>query len=484
MSKNLNSEMKALNPLIADPKRCTQAQVPDLLKPNCRNFQQTQNVDTSILDPTVSRNDYIRFVLDRKGILHSNSKISLSMELSGDSHKAFFPFPTGVYSLIKKCVLRAGTTILDSCDSFGLLSAYENQMLGNDTALRKERIKTGFVNARKSQKVPSISARALNGSEIASKLCYDLGREFELTLATDGQAPAGDKVKTTIHDNQDLRNGSDFVMDLSTLFPSLRFTQLPLYMIDQPVIIELFLEDTNGHRICTPSGGELPVFNVDLDSPKLIADYIYYDIDTMNNFASQNATMSLPFFEHQLIRTNVNYNSNPSFTRNLGGAGKAISMIKIAHNEPDSADRHDSLVNDFKSDIQETGDADDVAYNVKVNDRFLFPVKVSNVAEQYVNTLEAEGLPLNLSAREYQDNLGTDFTNVEVIEEHEQPASFNGTKRFMSIYNLTGERVNNRGLELHLDVESGADKSILQNVWLQISKTLVLSRGRFTELYN
>ncbi len=484
MSKNLNSEIKALNPLIADPKRCTQAQVPSLLKPNCKNFQQTQNVDTSILDAQVVRNDYIRFVLDRKGILHSNSKISLSMKLSGTEHPAFFPFPTGVYGLIKKCVLRAGTTILDSTDSYGLLSAYENQMLGNDTALRKERIKSGFVNARKSQKVPSINAQVLNGTEIASALSYDLGREFAVTLDTDGKAPVGDKVKTTIHENQNLVNESDFVLELSTLFSSLRFTQLPLFMIDQPVIIELFLEDTNSHRICTPQGGTLPVFNLDLDSPKLIADYIYYDIDTMNNFASQNSTMSLPFFEHQLIRTNVNYSTTPNFTRNLGGAGKAISMIKIAHNEPDSADRHNSLINDFKSDIHETGGGDDVAYNVKVNDKFLFPVKVSNVCEQYVNTLEAEGLPLNLSAREYQDDLGTDFTNVELIEDHQQPASFNGQKRFMSIYNLTGERVNNRGLELHIDVANGSDKSLLQNVWLQISKTLILQNGRFTEIYN
>jgi len=484
--KNMGQEIKSLNPLVTDPKRCNAPEVPNLLKPNCKNFGQSQSVDTSTLDPIVSRTDYIRWVLDRKGILHSNSKISLKMKLEGTSHKAFLPFPTGIKSVIKKCVLRAGTTILDSTEDYNVLASYDNLMVSNDTARRKERIKSGMVSAYKSVKVPTMTAAGVaDGTEQPSEMSLDVGKDFTLafTAGTGTSTRTDNKCPVTVHANQNLVDGSDFLIDLSDLFPSLRFSQLALFMIEQPVIIELFLEEKNTARLCVPKAGTVPTFTVDPDSPKLIADYIYYDIDTMNNFAEQNPMMTLPFFENQLIKTNVNYNTTPNYTRNLGGAGKAVNNIKICHTDLDT-DLTDTLVNRFQSDIQETTGGDRVSYNVKVNDRFLYPVKVSNPSEQYVNTVATEGMPLNITGRDYVKNLGVDYTALELIELHDQDAELEGKKRWMSIFNVSGERINNRGVELHIDVTSGTDKKLNQLVWLQMSKTLVLKDGRFTEIYN
>ena len=64
---NKPSQMKnystQLNPSLnaGNEARCTKPETPDLLKLNCNNFQYTQSVDTSILDPVVSREDYARF---------------------------------------------------------------------------------------------------------------------------------------------------------------------------------------------------------------------------------------------------------------------------------------------------------------------------------------------------------------------------------------------------------------------------------------
>ena len=487
---DMNQEIKALNPLITDPKRCGATDVPELLKPNCRNFSMSQSVDTSVLNPIVSRPDYIRWTLDRKGILHSNSKISLKMKLVGDSHKAFLPFPTGIKSIIKKCVLRAGTTILDSTDSYNVLSAYENLMISGDTALRKERIKSGMVNSYKSLKVPSMSSVGVaNGKEDRSQMSVDVGKEFELSFDTNTgtSTRADDKVPTTVHANQNLVDGSEFILDLADLFTSLRLTQLPLWLIDQPVIIELFLEPKNTSRLCTPQGqANIPEFIVDPDSPLLIADYIYYDAETMNQFAENNKFMELPFFEHQLINTNVNYhngNGTPSFTRNLGGASKAVASIKICHTDL-TGDLSDSLINRYKSDVEEDIGGDRVSYNVKINDRFLFPVKISNPSEQYVNSMTNEGMALNLTGRDYVKNLGCKYTTKELIELHDQEVELAGSKRWMSIFNVGGERINNRGIELHIDVTSGTDKNLNQLVWIQMSKTLELAGGRFREVYN
>ena len=484
--KNMGQEINALNPLVSDPKRCSAPEVPDLLKPNCKNFGQSQSVDTSELNPIVSRTDYIRWVLDRKGILHSNSKISLKMKLEGTTHKAFLPFPTGIKSVIKKCVLRAGTTILDSTEDYNVLASYDNLMVSNDTARRKERIKSGMVSAYKSVKVPRMSdVGVADGVEEQSELSLDVGKDFLLafTPGTGTSTRADDKCPVTVHANQNLEDGSEFLIDLSDLFPSLRFSQLSLFMIEQPVIIELFLEEKNTARLCVPKGGSVPTFSVDTDSPKLIADYIYYSSDIMSEFAAQNPMMTLPFFENQLIKTNVNYDTTPNYTRNLGAAGKAVNNIKICHTDLDT-DLSESLVNRFQSDIQETTGGDRVSYNVKVNDRFLYPVKISNPSEQYVNTVVTEGMPLNISGRDYVKNLGVDYTDREVIELHSQDDELEGKKRWMSIFNIGGERINNRGVELHIDVTSGIDKTLNQLVWLQMSKTLVLKNGNFSEIYN
>lgn len=482
---NMNNEIKALNPLVSDPKRCNAPEVPDLLKPNCKNFQESQNVDTSILDPVVVRSDYIRFVLDKKGILHSNSKISLRMKLEGDSHSAFFPITTGVNAIVKKCVLRAGSAILDSTDQYNVLSAYENLMLPNDTVLRKEGIKSGMVGAYKSSKVANMNGSGVpDGTERPSETALNIGRDYTLTLNTSGTSSrADDKVSVLLHDYQDLRNNSEYVLELSTLFKSLRFTQLPLYMIEQPVIIELFLEEKNVNRLCIPKDqADTPVFVLDTDSPKLIADYIYYSADTMNAFAEKNSFMTLPFFENQLIRTNVNYNDTPNLVRNLGGAGKAVNMVKICHTDL-VADRSNSLINRYKSEVADAS-RDGVSYNLKVNDEFLFPVDIKNPVEQYVNTISAEGMPLNITGREYDSQLGNEFSDHELLQLHSPDESLEGQKRWMTIYNLGGQRINNRGIELHMNITGAGDHDLNQLVWLQMSKTLLLSGGRFSEVYN
>ena len=486
MTSNLSNEVSALNPLVSDPKRCLAPSVPDLLKPNCKNYSESQSVDTSILQPNIVRNDYIRFVLDRKGILHSNSKISLRMKVVGASHKAFQPLTTGVLSQIKKCVLRVGTSVLDSTDSFNILSSYESLLLSNENAMRKERIKTGMVSAYKAVKTPTMTAGGvLDGTETISKMSLDLQKDFALSLTagTGTSTRADDKCPVTVHDNQNLVNDSEFVIELSTLFKSLRFTQLPLFMLEQPVIIELFLESKNVNRICIPlAQASTPVYELDTTSPTLIADYIYYSADTMASFASSNPIMTLPFFENQLINTNVNYSDTPSFIRSLGGAGKAISTIKICHTQLNE-DLIDSLLNRYKSNLEESG-GNDISYNLKINDEFLFPVKISNPAEQFVNTLQAEGMPLNITGRDYDKTLGCSFTSSEVIELHDQTTDLTGNKRWLTIFNLGGQRINNRGIDLYLDVANANDIDLNQLVWLEISKTLILANGRFSETYN
>ena len=153
---NKPSQMKnystQLNPSLnaGNEARCTKPETPDLLKLNCNNFQYTQSVDTSILDPVVSRDDYARFSLDRgRGILHSNSKIQLAVTstTNADAGKMFYPISTGIASYIDKAILRSGTTVIQEIQDFGHYYAQKGLLNTNEDVKDQYSVLDGRSNA-------------------------------------------------------------------------------------------------------------------------------------------------------------------------------------------------------------------------------------------------------------------------------------------------------------------------------------------------
>lgn len=485
---NISQSIKSLNPSTVNSKNCLNNAVPDILKPNCRMFQETQGIETSLLDPVVSRKDYIRWTLDKKGILHSNSKIKFSLKKIAGDGRAFLPMPVGAKSYIKKCVLRCGTTILDQTENFNSLASYKNTFLDTEQVLRKEVYKSGLNTAIKAVKVPNMNGSGVaDGTEVTSEITYDTGRDFILSLGTTGTNPeADDKVVTRVKEVANIQTLTDYVIDLHDMFNSLRFTQIPLYMCEQDVVIELFLETSGAKTYCNNSESVqvLPDFEVDTASPVLIADYIFYDSATMDSFKNSNSNLQLPFMEHKLVNTTQNYNTKPDFVRNLGGASKQINTISIIHTDLNT-DSSGSLNNRYFSDIAGVS-GDSLELNVKINDRFLYPIDLKNPMEQYVATFMAEGLPMNISGRDYMKTQGVDFTDRNLIEGYDQDDTLEGQKRFICLRNITAERINNRGAELYIKNNSAVaatDKDYNQLVFLELAKTLILKDGRWAEVY-
>ncbi len=483
---NISQSIKALNPGTVNSKNCLNNAVPDILKPNCRMFQETQGIETSLLDPVVSRKNYIRWTLDKKGILHSNSKIKFSLKkISGDT-RAFLSMPCGAKAYIKKCVLRCGTTILDQTENFNTLASYKNTFIDTEQVLRKEVYKSGLNTCLKGMRVPKMSSVGVaDGTENLSEISYETGRDFQLafTPGSGTNANTNKLVKTNVKEVAAIPTLTDYVIDLHDLFNSLRFTQIPLYLCEQEVVIELFLEDSGAKTYCAQSGIALPVYELDVDSPVLIADYIFYDAQIMEDFKNNNSNLQLPFMENKLVMTTQNYSTNPEYVRNLGAASKQLNTMTIIHTDL-TTDLSGSLNNRYFSDIGGiTGDK--LEMNVKINDRFLYPIELKNPMEQYVTTFMSEGLPMNISGRDYSASQGVDFTSLNTIEGYDQDATLEGQKRFISMRNITAERINNRGAELYLTSRAAAptNKAYNQLVFLELAKTLILSNGRWSEVY-
>ena len=72
------------------PPTTSAGAIPDLVKIKPMQTDQTIDVQTSILEPIVANENFIKFQFDNKGILHSNSKIQLCLEAENEDR--FLPW--------------------------------------------------------------------------------------------------------------------------------------------------------------------------------------------------------------------------------------------------------------------------------------------------------------------------------------------------------------------------------------------------------
>ena len=114
------------------PSQPQSSQIPDLVRIGSVATDTAIGVTTDILDPVIFSESEARFVLDNKGILHSNSRITFSTDgqvgPSTDS-RAFFPAGVGVHSLIQRAALRVGTKTVCEIEDYNHFAAYETTFL-------------------------------------------------------------------------------------------------------------------------------------------------------------------------------------------------------------------------------------------------------------------------------------------------------------------------------------------------------------------
>ena len=122
------------------------SQIPDLVRIGTVATDTAINVTTDILDPVIFSENEARFVLDNKGILHSNSRITFSTDGTvgpSTNDRAFFPAGVGVHSLIQRAALRVGTKTVCEIEDYNHFAAYETTFLPPDAIKEREGVITG-----------------------------------------------------------------------------------------------------------------------------------------------------------------------------------------------------------------------------------------------------------------------------------------------------------------------------------------------------
>ena len=450
--------------------------IPNLISLSQIPVNFLQQVETDLLEPVVfnqgsaTSDGFVRFTLQNKGFLHSHSKLFLSLDVAAANKWAHFNPSTGIGQMIKKAVLKIGNKTLNEVSSWDGLFAAKSTLIKNEINVEREMFTSG---------------RSMNHEFIynassdtqAAQYGLDNGYEYSATaLGTTLIAPIWSTMGGS--DNTATQGPSPtFAIDLSDLFPFLKTNQLPLYMINEPINIELTFYPTVGKRVqqygVQPADTESLIRREDI---KFCADYVFYGAsDEMERFAAANQDMSFSFVDYRLVETSVSQAQLGSgIIRNLGMANRVVPRIitavaDTARTEFDILSQANALAPALAAGVPGT-----IKYNVRYNDRYEFSRDVVNTARLFSILTDSEGIPfVTRSEYSHQKDSITDKT----YQGADQRASLLGSFFYLGT-KLTNGRVGMRGIEVHLTGQFPASATLMRN-YCEYLRVARLSGGMF-----
>ena len=496
----------------------TASAVPDLAKIGQIPTNTAIDIETDILDPVVQNQNFCRFQLQNKGILHSHSKIIL--RLDPNSQRAFYPLGVGVHSLIQRCRLAVGTKTISEIDDFNHYIGYKSAFLSNEHQKEREQ----FVSGRQIAFRPYYDDGDNNALASASGAFYAASATSASAVGLDngtclesneskGQFLKGD-VKVKEHCAMNASFGMEFAISIQDLFPFLFQNQLPLYMIDEPVVIELTFASQTKKRLCLPRAGtENTAFPLDLNATQLVADYQYFPQEMMEEYARQNSDMTFTYMDYRLSKRSITQNASGSEVSsgqlivNVGGAGRICTkVVQMVSNDsaPTAGGAGElSILNSYHARALQRDYAVDkkngsLTSNLKYNDNFLYPVDVVNPSYQFHNVVTAEGMVPFVTRDAYSNyggqtttshfegnTQGTGTTLTAANDGAADGANASGivSNFFYQSYKLNrNERVNQRGIELYntwdaLKNPVDSPTTLTQRAYVELVKVATLKDG-------
>ena len=437
--------------------------IPNLISLSQIPVNFLQSVETDLLEPVVfnqgsaTADGFTRFTLQNKGFLHSHSKVFLSVQSGAGVTNGYFTPTIGIGQVIKKAVLKIGNKTLNEVSAWDGLFAAKSTLIKSENNLERELYTTGrCMNEQFIYNIDSDTQAATygldNGLEYgAAGKAVDTNLAMPTWAKMDGSKPT---------------ESPTFSVDLSDLFPFLKVNQLPLYMITEPINIELTFYPTVNERlqISQPdeaAGAGQPAL-IRRQDIKFCADYVFYgESDEMERFADANRDMSFSFVDYRLIEATVtDATLATGIIRNLGMANRIVPRIITAVTDDVSADelaiisRANSLSPDLTAGVPGV-----VKYNIRYNDRYEFSRDVVNTARLFSILTDSEGVPfISRAGYSHQKDEITDQT----LEGRVQSDSLQGSFFYLGT-RLTGGRVGQRGLELHLSGDFPNDVTVLRS---------------------
>lgn len=429
--------------------------VPDLIKLSQVPVNFASKIETDLLEPvvqqdgTASGDGFCRFDLQRKGFLHSQSKLFITLQPAAGETANFLPPNIGIGSVIKRATLKVGNQVLNEISDWSSLHVIKSAEIDNENNVERELYTTGrCVNHQYLYRGTASTALSFPQAE---KYGLDIGREY-------GSHGALRDLKMLPFANFDGDAPTEcptYQVDLSDLFPFLKTHSLPLYMIQDQLSIELTWAPKTNKRLCrraAVAATEVSIVPTDL---KFCADYIFYtDSDMMTRYQEANPVIEFAFPDYRLSKHTLTVAQLQSgVVRNLGMANRQVSRVLTTVSDDSSPT--DTVLGPYHSRYPSrtsaTQKAGPVVVNYRYNDRFEFPTSKTNPAELFTHFTQSESIPFVTREEYSREQRG--LTDYYTFESHDQAsgAGLSGQLFFLGT-RLTNGRVGQRGIELHLQM--------------------------------
>jgi hypothetical protein len=436
--------------------------IPDFVRLQQIPVNYVQQVETDLLESvvfqqgTTTTDGFCRFTLQNKGFLHSHSKIFLALEPqdNASSSDCYFAPHIGVGQVVKKAVLKIGNKTLNELESWDGLHAVKSSLISNENNFEREMYMTGRAMSNK-------FVYNADDNQLAENVGLDTGMEVdEDKLSLPGALRMNGSKKSEV---------PSFMIDLSDLFPFLKIHQLPLYMINEAINIELTFHPTIKQRcqIAGVSGiATEKEFHIVRDQLKFCADYIFYGAtDEMERYANANKDLNFSFVDYRVIEATTSHTDLGSgIVRNLGMANRLVP--RVITTLPCTDQNEESIlgsVNSIAPFLNASGiQADTLKYNIRYNDRYEYTSDIDNTARLFSAFTDSEGVPfLNRTMYAAQGNM---LEDNEDFQGRNQDTNLEGQLFYVGS-RLTNGRVGQRGIELHLSgdwASSGRPPTLLR----------------------
>ena len=438
------------------------SQIPDLIKIGAVPSDMEVDVDTDILDPVIVNNGFCRFTLLKKGFMNSFSKITLGLNTFSTHTGNTLPLNVGIGALIERATLKVGAVTVSQTEDFGHFYGYKSLFIDQSTMKEREQVLTSRLNCLR-----LLYSNDPNTPFNASSYGLDNGLEYSIDHYV------GEDEGLNPHEFQKLGNTPVFQISLADLFPFLRYNSLPLYMFEEQISIELVFNTNNSQR---QLGGNVETSTINTGEVKLIADYIFYDGQTMSDFAEANKSMNFQYVDYQLNKRSLSQaQAQSKQIINVGGAGRVVSKVFSALG--DDATANDDLVNVYRAEAP-LPDADnndgELISNLRYNNKFLYPVDRSSTAIHFHDVVSAEANPLQVSRQMYSNAGGTLTTEKYSAIDQDLLA---GVFFYQADRLNRNERINSRGIELELKYSKVANATHTHRTWIEVIKQATLRDG-------
>lgn len=456
--------------------------IPDFIRLGEIGSTGMMKIETDLLEPVILTDPssefvdgFVRFTLQNKGFLHSNSKLFVSLVPA--NARSGVNLTTGIGQIIKKAVLKVGNQTLNEITDWSFLHQIKSSLISGEVQREREQYLTGRCMDHEFVYVETGSA--VTNSNLAGTYGLCNGREYTGNDAGLLMHPF------SIMDNTSastIAESPTYQIDLSDLFPFLKNHQLPLYMFKEPINIELTLAPSIDSRNFLPSGSTTKQpFLVDRNELKFCADYLYFgDGSEMSDYAEQNKDLSFSFPDYRLAVSSVDQASMRNIVRNVGMANRLVSRVLTSFNQSGAGEEDMSGTGaSFGLKKSATGTLGGIEYNLRYNDRFEFPTNVSNTARLFSLFTDAEGVPF-IPIQEYS-NAGAIIT-TGTYEARKQNEGLEGNFFYQST-RLTGGRVGSRGIEVHVRATDLKDNVDVMRSFCEYLRIARLQDG-FLEVFN